>query len=79
MNFQTRVELQTMVQGYIDSIMRQYGVSAAAMEDALNATLLKLKDQVMGDLIAEAREAAMAAAAAQEPNQEEDNDGEQNI
>lgn len=76
MNLQLRLELQGSLQQWIDSMMQQYNISAAEMEDAISRALLKLKDQVLQDYLIEQQRAyqeALEASSTQE-NKEEDID-----
>lgn len=49
--FQTRLEIQTVIQQWIDQFMNQYQLSAAAMEDALIHAMLNLKNRVIQEYL----------------------------
>lgn len=67
---QTRLEVQVAAQNWAATMMQQYGISAAVIEDALTKVLLSLKDIVTQELVQE-------IAAKEAPIQEEGNsDGE---
>lgn len=55
-NLQTRLELEISAQQWVDSIMSQYSITAAEMEDALTKVLLNLKQQVLRDYLTEQQE-----------------------
>lgn len=74
MNLQLRLELQGSLQQWIDSMMQQYNISAAEMEDAISRVLLKLKDQVLQDYLIEQQRAyqeALEASSTQEDKEED--------
>lgn len=74
MNLQLRLELQGSLQQWIDSMMQQYNISAAEMEDAISRALLKLKDQVLQDYLIEQQRAyqeALEASSTQEDKEED--------
>lgn len=48
---QFRLELQNAVEQYLEGIRTQNGATAAAMEDAINRYLVKLKDTVLQELL----------------------------
>ena len=58
-NLQLRFELNNLVDGWVDNVIRENGLSYAMMEDALNATLVRIKgnikpdDQIYKNLMAE--------------------------
>lgn len=55
-DLRTRLEVQGATQQWVASFMAQYGVSAAAMTDALNAVLVKLHGRVIEEyLVSEAQ------------------------
>ena len=60
MNLQERFEVQEAVQQWTASFMQQYNISAAVMEDALTKVILRLKDQVVIDLLVAAAQAQSA-------------------
>lgn len=55
-NLQTRLELEISAQQWVDSVMSQYSITAAEMEDALTKVLLNLKQQVLRDYLTEQQE-----------------------
>lgn len=55
-NLQTRLELEISAQQWVDSVMSQYSIAAAEMEDALTKVLLNLKQQVLRDYLTEQQE-----------------------
>lgn len=69
-NLQTRLELQVSAQQWADSIMTQYSISAAEMEDALTKVLLNLKQQILRDYLTEQQEAYQKAKMANGSAQE---------
>lgn len=78
MNLQLRLELQGSLQQWIDSMMQQYDISAAEMEDAMSRALLKLKDQVLQDYLIEQQRAYQEAleASSTQKDKEEDIDAQ---
>lgn len=70
---QFRLELQNAVEQYLEGIRTQNGASAAAMEDAINRYLLKLKDMVLQELLV----AASQPIQEQSELKEEEESGEQ--
>ena len=60
-NLQTRLELQVSAQQWADSVMSQYDIKAAEMEDALTKVLLNLKQQILRDYLTEQQEAYQKA------------------
>lgn len=48
---QFRLELQNVVEQYLEGIRTQNGATAAAMEDAINKYLIKIKDMVIQELL----------------------------
>ena len=54
MSLQQRIELQGAIQQWIDSFMINNQIDAATMEDALNKVLIKIKDQVINEMLIEA-------------------------
>lgn len=75
-NLQSRFELQGALQQWIDSTMKNYGYSAAEMEDAITHALLKLKNQVLQDYLIEQQRAYEEALASSQEDREEDVNGE---
>ena len=67
---QTRLELQGMVQQWINATMQQYNISPSMMDDALSKALLSVKEQVIQEFLI----AAQTASSIQEKNVEEDSD-----
>lgn len=55
---QFRIEVQRSVKTWLDWFMKENGVSAAILEDALNKYLMGLKDQVLSEFIAAAAQAS---------------------
>ena len=55
-NLQTRLELEVSAQQWVDSVMSQYNIAAADMEDALTKVLLNLKQQILRDYLTEQQE-----------------------
>lgn len=56
-NLQMKLELQTSAQQWADSIMSQYGISAAEMEDALNKVILNLHPRILQNYLEEQQKA----------------------
>lgn len=48
-NLITRIQLRSTVQDYITQLMTQNNISATQMEDALNYTMLLIKDAALSD------------------------------
>lgn len=71
-NLQTRLELEISAQQWVNSVMSQYDIAAADMEDALTKVLLNLKQQVLRDYLTEQQEnyikARESSGAPQMPN-----------
>lgn len=61
---QTRLELQSMVQQWINATMQQYDISPSMMDDALSKALLSIKEQVIQEFLIAAQTASF--------NQQED-------
>ena len=81
---QTRLELQVSAQQWVDSIMSQFNISAAEMEDALNKVLLNLNQRILKDYLTEQQqtyqEAKMASGSTEDyPIQEEDTNNDFDI
>lgn len=81
---QTRLELRVSAQQWVDSIMSQFNISAAEMEDALNKVLLNLNQQILKDYLTEQQqayqEARMASGSTEDyPIQEEDTNNDFDI
>ena len=55
-DLQTRLELQVLVQQWVDSIIKQYNISAIDMEEALIKTIFTLKQQILQDYFIEQQE-----------------------
>lgn len=72
-DFEFRMRIQGAVQEFVESFMKQNNLSAAVMEDAMNKSMVWLKDQVLKETVL-----SMTQAKPQEPEseKEEDNDGE---
>lgn len=77
-NLQTRFELQFSAQQWVDSIMNQYNISAAEMEDALTKVLFNLQQKILQEYLIEQQrayqEAKMASGSIQEEEQNNDFD-----
>lgn len=56
-DLRTRLELQVSAQQWVDSVMSQYNISAAEMEDALIKVVLNLKQKILQDYLIEQQEA----------------------
>ncbi len=69
-DLRTRLELQVSAQQWVDSVMSQYNISAAEMEDALVKVVLNLKQKVLQDYLIEQQEAYQKAKTANGPTQE---------
>lgn len=52
-DLQTRLQLQASVYQWVNSMMSQYNISAADMEDALTKALITLQPKVMQDFLIE--------------------------
>ena len=61
---QTRLELQSMVQQWVNATMQQYDISPSMMDDALSKALLSIKEQVIQEFLIAAQTASF--------NQQED-------
>ncbi len=68
---QFRIDVQNAVKNYVYQFMQQNQVSAAMMEDAMNAALLDVKTMVYSQLMA-ANQQEMAS----QKNEEEEENGE---
>ena len=55
---QTRLELQSMVQQWINATMQQYDISPSMMDDALSKALLSIKEQVIQEFLIAAQSAS---------------------
>lgn len=53
MNLQQRAELQATIQQWIENFMQNNQILASDMEDALNKAMIKLKDQVILEMLIE--------------------------
>lgn len=69
-DLRTRLELQVSAQQWVDSVMSQYNISAAEMEDALVKVVLNLKQKVLQDYLIEQQEAYQKAKMTNGPAQE---------
>ena len=56
MELEKKVELYATIDQMVFGVMQQNQISASAMTDALNHTLLQLKDSVIQELILEQRQ-----------------------
>lgn len=63
-DLRTRLELQISAQQWADSVMSQYNISAAEMEDALTKVILNLKQKVLQEYLIEQQEAYQKAKTA---------------
>lgn len=72
-DFEFRMRIQGAVQEFVENFMKQNNLSAAVMEDAMNKSMVWLKDQVLKETVL-----SMTQANPQEPEseKEEDNGGE---
>nr|DAR16919.1 MAG TPA: hypothetical protein [Caudoviricetes sp.] len=72
-DFEFRMRIQGAVQEFVENFMKQNNLSAAVMEDAMNKSMVWLKDQVLKETVL-----SMTQAKPQEPEseKEEDNGGE---
>lgn len=72
-DFEFRMRIQGAVQEFVENFMKQNNLSAAVMEDAMNKSMVWLKDQVLKETVL-----SMTQAKLQEPEseKEEDNGGE---
>lgn len=61
MNLQTRLELELSAQQWADSIMSNFNISAADMENALTKVILNLKQKVLQDYLIEQQQAYQEA------------------
>ena len=67
---QTRLELQSMVQQWVNSTMQQYDISPSMMDDALSKALLSIKELTIQEFLI----AAQSASSNQQKDVEEDID-----
>lgn len=72
---QFRIDVQSAVKNYVYQFMQQNQVSAAMMEDAMNAALLDVKAMVYSQLMA----ANQQEIANRKNEEEEDGEFEQNV
>lgn len=72
-DFEFRMRIQGAVQEFVENFMKQNNLSAAVMEDAMNKSMVWLKDQVLKETVL-----SMTQAKPQEPEseKEESNGGE---
>ena len=72
-DFEFRMRIQGAVQEFVENFMKQNNLSAAVMEDAMNKSMVWLKDQVLKETVL-----SMTQANPQEPEseKEEGNGGE---
>lgn len=64
-NLQLRFELNNLVDGWVDNVIRENGLSYAMMEDALNATLVRIKGEVFKEYMNAVQQAQVEAMRAQ--------------
>lgn len=50
-DFEFRMRIQGAVQEFVENFMKQNNLSAAVMEDAMNKSMVWLKDQVLKETI----------------------------
>lgn len=74
MNLEMRAAAQNSAVQWANSLMAQ-GVSAAMIEDALNALLVKLKEQILIDTLSEHYQEQERAAAPNTPIEGDEEDG----
>ena len=67
---QTRLELQSMVQQWVNATMQQYDISPSMMDDALSKALLSIRELTIQEFLI----AAQTASSIQEKDVEEDSD-----
>lgn len=65
---QTRLELQSMVQQWINATMQQYNISPSMMDDALSKALLSIRELTIQEFLI----AAQSASSNQQKDIEED-------
>ena len=65
---QTRLELQSMVQQWINATMQQYNISPSMMDDALSKALLSIRELTIQEFLI----AAQSASSNQQKDVEED-------
>ena len=72
-DFEFRMRIQGAVQEFVENFMKQNNLSAAVMEDAMNKSMVWLKDQVLKETVL-----SITQTKSQEPEseKEEDNGGE---
>jgi hypothetical protein len=66
-NLQLRFELNNLVDQWVDNVVKENGISYAMMEDALNATLVRIKSEVFKEYMSAVQQAAMAQQQQQQP------------
>lgn len=71
-NARTRIELQASAQEWVDSVMTQYNISAADMEDALNKVLLGLQQKIFQEYLVEQQQAYQNMTQASEQSEVDD-------
>lgn len=50
-DFEFRMRIQGAVQEFVENFMKQNNLSAAVMEDAINKSMVWLKDQVLKETV----------------------------
>lgn len=66
MNVCQQIELQASAQQWVDDIMRNYGITATEMADALSKVLVILKDKSLLEYLAESAKQREAQQRAQQ-------------
>lgn len=72
-DFEFRMRIQGAVQEFVENFMKQNNLSAAVMEDAMNKSMVWLKDQVLKETVVSMTQAKPQES---ESEKEEDNGGE---
>ena len=70
---QTRLELQGMIQQWVNSVMNQYNISPSMMDDALSKALLSIRELALQEFIVAAQQATVST----QEQVEEESDGGQ--
>lgn len=68
-DFEFRMRIQGAVQEFVENFMKQNNLSAAVMEDAMNKSMVWLKDQVLKETVL-----SMTQTKPQEPESEKEED-----
>lgn len=72
-DFEFRMRIQGAVQEFVENFMKQNNLSAAVMEDAMNKSMVWLKDQVLKETVLSMTQAKPQES---ESEKEESNGGE---